>query len=41
LLESRGKTSLGQGKDVEERVITRLSQEGFSKAFYTSSEHPG
>jgi hypothetical protein len=41
LLESQGKTGLGEGKDVEDGVVPRLSHKGFSKAFYTSSKHPG
>jgi hypothetical protein len=40
LLEPRGKTGLGEGEDVEEGVVTRLSPEGLSEAFYTSSKHP-
>jgi hypothetical protein len=40
LFESRGNSRLGQGEDVEEGVVTRLSQEGFSKALHTSSKHP-
>jgi hypothetical protein len=41
LLESWVKAGLGQGEDVEEGVVTRLSQEGLSKALHTSSKHPG